>query len=135
FTLSNVVAGETLGLNGTGTMSDKNVGSRTVTLDTLALVDGMDPDGGLASNYTLVGGTHEVTIDPRVISLSGQREYDGSVDLAAEIFTLNTLAGNERLVLTGVGTMADKNVGSRTASVDTLVVGDGENGGLASNYT
>src|SRR5690606_29098127 len=116
---------------------DKNVGSRSVSLDTLTLADGIDPDGGLASNYTLAGGTHEVTIGPRVISLSGRREYDGGVDLTAEIFALNNLVGGETLVLTGTGTMADKNVGSRTVTLDTLALADGvgPNGGLASNYT
>jgi len=59
FTLSGLVGGQTLALNGAGTVADKNVGvNKPVTLGTLALSDGT----GLASNYTFTGGTQTATI-------------------------------------------------------------------------
>ncbi|WP_298799859.1 YDG domain-containing protein [uncultured Rhizobium sp.] len=226
FTLSNLVSGETLTLSGTGAMADKNAGNgKSVNLGSLALGNGTG--GGLASNYTLVGGTDTVdvaravissiggitangktydgttdttlntsgvsfngivpgdvlalgsgftglfsdanagtnktvsisglTLDgadagnytlasntattlaniaQRVISLSGSRTYNGSTDLDHSIFTLSNLVTGETLTLSGTGAMADKSAGTgKSVSLGSLALGNGTNGGLASNYT
>lgn len=50
-----------------GTIADKNVGTnKTVLLGTLALGNGTN---GLASNYTLTGGTHVVAITVKALSI------------------------------------------------------------------
>ncbi len=65
---------ETLTLSGVGSVSGKNVGNAyPVALGTLALADGSN--GGLASNYTLAGGTRTVDIT-RLASVT----WTGSVD-------------------------------------------------------
>jgi hypothetical protein len=81
-----------------------------------------------------------LTINPAeistIINLSGSRIYDGTRDVAAGIFTLGGLIGDQTLTLTGVGTVADKNVGlNKPVTLGTLALGDGDKGGLARNYT
>ncbi len=88
--------------------------------------------GGVYVDY----GSGALTIDPRALSLSGSRSYDGTADLAAALFTLGNLVGGEALTLTGAGTMADKNAGSgKTVTPGSLALGDGDGSGLAANYT
>ena len=58
-TLSGLINSETLTLSGSGTVTSADVGtSKTITVGSLALSDGT----GTASNYTLTGGTHTLTI-------------------------------------------------------------------------
>ena len=85
--------------------------------------------------YDLTGGN--LTINAIVlsaISLNGTRVYDGTTDVAAGIFTLSGLINNEDLLLTGVGTIGSKNVGTYNVNLGSLALGDGSTG-LASNYT
>ncbi|WP_445369222.1 YDG domain-containing protein [Methylomonas sp. BW4-1] len=135
FSTGSLVGSETLSLSGTGTVASKNVGTgKTVTLGTLALADGSN--GGLASNYTLTGGTHAADITAYVVDLTGSRTYDGTTAITAASLATPTLVGSETLGLSGAGTVADKNVGTgKTLSLGSLALNDGGNGGLASNYT
>lgn len=129
-TLNGLQNGETLNLSGAGTIADKNVGSKVVSIGTLALSNGT----GLASNYTFTGSTGLVTINPATLNLSGIRPYDGTTNVNANIFTLSGLVNGETLNLAGVGTIADKNVGwMKPVSLGTLALSNGT--GLASNYT
>ena len=85
--------------------------------------------------YDLVVHEGELTIERRVVHLRGSRVYDGTRDLAAEVFTLDNLVEGETLSLSGTGQMNDKGVGAgKEVTLGSLVLGDGE-GGLASNYT
>ncbi|MDO8810658.1 MAG: beta-propeller fold lactonase family protein, partial [Gallionella sp.] len=85
--------------------------------------------------YDLSGGN--LTINAAAlsaISMTGTRAYDGTADVAANIFTLSGLVGGQTLVLSGTGTVADKNVGvNKPVTLGSLALGDGT--GLASNYT
>ena len=47
-----------------------------------------DGSGG-APNYTLTGGTHNFTVNPKVISLSGTRLYDATTNAVASDLTTN----------------------------------------------
>ena len=68
-TLGNLAGNETLVLSGNGSVSDENVGTnKTIGIDTLSLADGAN--GGIASNYTLAGGTHLLTVNKAVISIT-----------------------------------------------------------------
>ena len=57
-----------------GSVADANVGVKTVSVGTLALGDGT----GLAANYTLSGGTHQLTINQRPLNATLSRQYDGT---------------------------------------------------------
>jgi filamentous hemagglutinin family protein len=89
---------------------------------------------GVASDYYIDYGSGSLTINKRVISLSGNRTYDGTTNVSAGNLTLSNLANGETLTLSGMGSMADKNAGSgKAVSLGSLSLGDGS--GLASNYT
>ncbi|NCV19470.1 MAG: hypothetical protein EBW42_12080, partial [Rhodobacterales bacterium] len=130
--LTNLVVGETLNHSGTAAISSANAGSYTITnLAGISLAD----NTGLASNYTLTGGTHNFTVNPKVISLSGTRLYDATTNaVASDLTTISGRVGAETLNLSGTGTLSDANVApNKTVGLGTLALGDGT--GLASNYT
>ncbi|MBI5625799.1 MAG: hypothetical protein HY935_01140 [Nitrosomonadales bacterium] len=122
---TNAVLGGTLAYSGSS-QGAINAGGYVIT-----------PGGLSSSNYTIGYVDGILTINPaplNVISLSGTRVYDGTVNVAASIFTLSGLVGGQTLNLTGVGTVADKNVGAnKTVTLGSLALSDGT--GLASNYT
>ena len=81
-----------------------------------------------------VDGT--LTINPFVVSLDGNRVYDGTTTVGADSLLLGALVGDQSLILSGAGQVADKNAGTGKAlSLGSLSLGNGSNGGLASNYT
>ncbi len=89
---------------------------------------------GDASDYFMGFDTGGLTINKRVISLSGSRGYDRTSVLNASIFSLLNLANGETLNLTGQGMMVDNGLGTgKVVALGTLALGDGT--GLASNYT
>ena len=117
--------------SGTATLSSANAGSYTISnLTGISIAD----NAGLASNYTLTGGTHNFTVNQKAISLSGTRLYDATTDaVASDLTTISGRVGSETLTLSGTGSVTDANVGVKTVSVGTLALGDGT--GLAANYT
>ncbi|KLD72794.1 hypothetical protein Y886_41345, partial [Xanthomonas hyacinthi DSM 19077] len=136
-TLGNLVSGESLGLSGTGNTSSKNVGSYTggnFTLGSLTLANGA---GGLASNYTLTGGTDTYTITPATLNVinttADSKVYDANTVAALHNATLTGVLGSDTVDLTNadVGAFSDKNVGTNK-SVSTAM---GIAGTDAGNYT
>ncbi|MFA6014571.1 MAG: YDG domain-containing protein, partial [Gallionellaceae bacterium] len=132
FTLSGLILGESLTLNGIGTIADKNVGNnKTVSFGTLALADSPT---GLALNYTLSGGTQTVDITPAPLTLSAtgiNKEYDGLVNAAVTLAD-NRVTGDVLTIGTGTATFTDKNVGTaKTINVNGLTI----SGTDAGNYT
>jgi hypothetical protein len=125
---------ETLTLSGVGTVADANVGTnKAVTLGSLALGDGT----GLASNYTLTGGTHTATITAAPLTLSAvtdSKVYDGTVTSVGAVSIVGTLFGSDT-VSGETQAFGSKNVlgaNGSTLSVTGYTINDG-NGGL--NYT
>ena len=95
-------------------------------------------NSGLYSNQqgyiiSYVGGT--LTIDPKVVTLSGTKIYDGNATFTGGTnLSVVTGVGTETLVLTGTASTLNKNVGNTAlVSAGTLALSDGT--GLASNYT
>ena len=86
-------------------MTNANVASnKTVTLGTLALAD----NSGLAANYTLSGGTHQLTINQRPLAATVARQYDGTKTAAgSDLSSFDALQGGETLTLSGSGTVGD----------------------------
>ena len=135
-TFDNLIGSETLNHSGTASTSSANAASYTISnLTGVSIADGTN--GGLASNYTLTGGTHNFTVNRRVVGVSGTRLYDATTNaVASDLSTHANLVGSQTLGLSGTGTIASKNVGSnKTVSIGTLALADGSNGGLAANYT
>jgi hypothetical protein len=137
FSIGGLIGSDTLVLSGSGTVANKNVGmNKPVTLGSLALANGT----GLASNYTLTGGTHVATITQAAITgVTGitavDRPYNGTTT-AGLTTTAAVFAGmmtNDNLILTSAnGAFVDKNVGTAKAvSITGLAFGGSDVG----NYT
>ena len=149
-TIGTLINQETLGLAGTGTLGDKNVGqNKAVGLGTLNLTDGT----GLASNYTLVDGGRIATITQANLTVTTSdvvKTYNGTLGVAGattapvaivlagsntQMFGSDTLSG-------GSYAFTDANAGSsdRTVTVAGVTVNDGNGGNnyavtYASNIT
>jgi len=134
----NGVSGQTLTLTGAGTVLDPNVGiNKTVSLVNLTLNNGTN--GGLASNYTLNGGTHTATINQAPLTLSAARSYTGTTDLTGAV-TVIGLVNNEVLNYTGA-TASSSQVATQGKHISAITLQDGpanppngKNQGLQSNY-
>ncbi len=134
FTLSGLVSGQDLNLTGVGTIANPNVGTYSVTLGSLALGDGVY---GLASNYTLAGGTHTATITAAPLTITGtnvaSKVYDGTTSATVGAGGLSGLMPAETLLVSASGVFADKNAGpAKNVSVTYTLSNDT---GLASNYS
>ena len=140
-TLDGLVAGETIGFSGqTGVFADKDAGSgKSVTVSGITLVNGAN----LASNYSVTNPTGVTgNITPKALTISGvtasDRVYDGSVNATlAGSPLLGGLVGSETFDVTGMsGAFADKNAGTgKAVAITGATLGNGANGGVASNYT
>lgn len=133
--IGTLVNGETLTLSGSGTVASKDVGSgKTVALGTLAFGNGT----GLASNYTFTGGTQTADITQAILTVSvvaPDKVYDGNTT-ADFTSTLTGLVGIETVDVSGVATFNSKDVAdANLVTVSGITLGDGANGGLASNYS
>ena len=137
--MTNLVGSETLTLTGTSTISDANVGVKTVNTGGFTLNDQAGANassGGLASNYILSGGTHQLTINQRPLNATLVRQYDGTTNAAgSDLSSFDALQGGETLTLSGSGTAANDNVanGISVSSLGSLALVNGT--GLASNYS
>ena len=72
-TVGNFVGKETLTISGTGSLSSANTQSNSSLASTAGLSLANGSNGGVASNYTLIGGQHKVTVNKKPIKLSGVR--------------------------------------------------------------
>ena len=80
-----------------------------MSVGTLALGNGSN--GGLAGNYTLSGGTHQLTVNQRPLNATLARQYDGTtVAAGSTLSSFDALQGGETLTLSGSGTAANDNV-------------------------
>jgi len=71
---------------------------------------------------------------PTVLSLTGNRVYDGTTGAAATIFSLTGLQGSDSFSLAGSASLSSKNAGTYNAiNWETLALGSGT--GTASDYT
>jgi hypothetical protein len=132
------VGSETLGQSVGATFADQNVNTGiAVTVNSITLSDG--DNGGLASNYSISTGqatTANITAKTLTATASASNKvYDGTTTAAATL-TLSGLVGSETLGQSVGATFADQNVNTGIAvTVNSITLSDGDNGGLASNYS
>ncbi|MGZ9713152.1 YDG domain-containing protein [Glaciimonas sp. GNP009] len=117
-TIATGVSGESLSLSGSGSLSNKSVGSRSVqSLGSLQLVSGT----GQASNYTLVGGIDTATITPLAITVNATghtKVYDANTTDAVTLASTGVLSMDAVTFANSAANFTDKNVGqSKTVNV------------------
>ncbi len=130
------VGNETVTLSGSGVLNDKNVGTqKPFGLGTLALGNGSN--GGLAGNYTLAGGTDQLTVTPAALSVTGttadNKVYDATTNATLHNSALNGVFSGDVVTLTNTanGTFASPNVNDGIAVSTSF----GLSGADAGNYT
>ena len=130
------IAGQTLNLSGSGVVSSPNVGTYTganFALGTLALANGT----GLASNYSLIGGTDTLQITPYLLTITGaeaqNKIYDGTTVAAITGATLSSPLPGDTVTLSNdtSGTFATKNVGNDIGVTTDMTL----SGASAGNYS
>ena len=133
--LNGIRQGDSVSLqNGSsGTMAGKNVGTWIVSTS-MGLIG---PD---AAKYDLIQPTLSGVITARALTVTtptiGSKVYDGSATAGGvTVGTVGNLVGSETVTVNATATdYASKNVGSYSTAV-TYTLGNGINGGLASNYS
>lgn len=134
---SGLVGSETLILSGSGTLNTANAGTKSITSNALGVSLSDGSNGGLAVNYTLTGGTHQMTVGQRGVILSGSRLYDSTTTASSSDFSnITGTVGSETLNITGSGTLGNANVGlNKSVTLGSIALVDGSNRGLANNYS
>jgi hypothetical protein len=129
------IAGQTLNLSGSGHVADKNVGNAKNFSDLGSLVLSDGGNGGLAQNYTLVGGNDALTITPKAITVSAiaqDKVYDAGTAGIATLSSSGVLTGDTVDFDYGTATFADANAATgKTVSVSGIT----KTGTDAGNYT
>ena len=137
-TFATGVLGQTLNVAGSGSVASANAGAaQTLILGSLALTNGT----GLASNYTLTGGTHTGTINKANLTISTSdvtKTYDGNLSalgtatVASGALFNNANNGGALDSISG-GTFAYTNanvgIGNKTVTTGGVTVTDGNSGG------
>jgi hypothetical protein len=138
--LSGEVAGETLGTSTVvGTFNSKDVLSANTVTAVYTLVDGAN--GELASNYSLANDNLASTITAKSLSISapsiGSKTYDGLATAGSlTLGIVSGFVGSETVTASGAAAdYSSVNVGTYNGVVVTYTLGNGSNGGLASNYS
>ncbi|MDI9355191.1 MAG: YDG domain-containing protein, partial [Cyanobium sp. MAG06] len=134
-TLSGVVSGDVVTLSTpVGTLSSKDVGSRSVTANYTIT-------GTNASRYTLTQPTiANATITTATITISGTQVSDKVYDTnttatVSNVGTLSGLIGTETLSVTGLATFSNSTSGANIPVSVVFTITNGTNGGLATNYS
>jgi filamentous hemagglutinin family protein len=134
--LSGLVGSDTLFVSGgTGSFSDKNVGSgKAVTVTGVVLADG----SGLASNYTVTSPTGlAASITPKALTVSGitaaDKAYDGTTaaSLGTATLQLAGLVQGDTVNVSASGSFADRNAGAGK----TVNLASSYSGADAGNYS
>ena len=141
-TLNGLVGTETIGFSGQlAAVAVKDVGAaKAVTVSGITLANsGSGTTAGVANNYSVSnpsGLTADIT--PRALTATASapsKVYDGSTTAAATLSLNSGLVGTETVTATGASTFNTKDVATANlVTVNSIVLANGANGGLASNY-
>ena len=134
-TVSNFIGSETVTLSGSGSLSSADVQSNSSLSSTsgLSLIDGSG--GGLASNYTLTGGSQSVSVTKKPVRISGSGKFERTsnrkVIIDKRALRLQNVEKNDKIDVAGIALISGIAEGARDLIVSKLsLVGD-----KAKNYT
>ncbi|RXJ79691.1 filamentous hemagglutinin N-terminal domain-containing protein [Arcobacter sp. F2176] len=126
-TLNGIVSGDTVALSQNANFIDKNAGTgKTVNIAGISLA-GVD-----SGNYS-ISTTNSATADitKRALTLEAKKDYDGTADLTGFV-SFGNLVGAETLEYTQAKANSSNPIADNF--IKEIIIQDGENGGLASNY-
>ncbi len=130
------VAGDTLGLIGTSSFSDKNVGTgKTIQVSGIGIT-GLD-----AANYSLSSSTYTtsgaITAKALVVTALGtNRVYDGSINDAVKLSSTGIVAGDVVSLASSSAVFANKNVGvAKAVAVSGISLAGADAGNYSVNTT
>ena len=136
---SGLVGSETLSFS--ASFQDKDHDYSNNYISSISFTDGTN--GGLADNYKYQsdnlgshdGSLNEVTVNPKTVSLSASKVYDGGTALTGSEVTITTGVGSETLTFSGA-TSNDKNVATSDKYIDAITLENATDGsgGLTANY-
>ena len=88
-TISGTIGTQDLTLTGNGSLSSgADVGTnKTINTTGLSLGDGVSGTPGTASNYSLAGGTHQMSVTQQPVTISGSRFYDSTTNVSSSDIT------------------------------------------------
>ena len=139
----------TTGLQGSDTitaLSSANFSNANVSANSSNYVTAVTIGSGTASmsNYAItqaynatVGNTQNTaTVTPKVVTLTGTKVYDGTLDQATNggTLTIGGLIGSQTLNYSNA-TVSDANVTTANKYFTAVTLADGTYGGIASNYS
>ena len=132
--VGNLIGNETLTLTGSGSLSSANTqsGSSLTSTAGLSLSNGLN--GGLASNYTLIGSEQNITINKKPIKLSGSRKINRinrNVRLSSGQLRMTNQIKGDDVKLSGTTRVRVTREGLNKITTDGLKL----LGGDSSNYT
>ena len=141
FSIDGLVGSEQVGLVASGAFDDPNAGvGKTVRGSISGLSSGAN--GGLSGNYTLrdPSFTTTATISPALLSVVSASAADKTYDAttAAQITSVSFagLVGSEQVGFVASAAFDDANAAvGKTVRGNVSALGNGANGGLASNYS
>lgn len=142
-----LVGNETLTYTG-ATANSKNVVAGNF-ISAITLANGSN--GGLASNYQLPtnlnASSAPANITPKPLSVNSQwvfandKAYDGTTATSADVLlgagmgSLSGLVGSETVGVSAAATFVNANAGNNKSATVAFTLSNGQNGGLATNYT
>ncbi|WP_097461811.1 two-partner secretion domain-containing protein [Mangrovitalea sediminis] len=134
-TSGSLESGDSLGAGSWGSALTSYLDAGTYYYDTTANL--LTPSLNLAtghslSDYTITLAHNSLTVNKRALSATVSKTYDGTTGLGNGTVTLSNLAGNQTLTYSGL-TLSSAHVATANKTA-TLTLGDGTNGGKASNY-
>jgi filamentous hemagglutinin family protein len=133
--LQNLVEGESLTYTLDGQFENRAVGADKNVFTTVNLRDGA---GGLAANYSVVGGgfASKASITPRTVVVQGvtanDKPYDGTTLASLSAQRIDGVVPGETLNLAALATFDSAAVGTGKSVTGTVALADGS--GQASNY-
>ena len=138
--LAGFVGAETVGVAGnSATFNSKDVvTANLVTINSITLANGAN--GGLAGNYQIAtGGTAVAGISAKALNYTTaavSKVYDGTASGTAMLNGLTGLVGSESVTAIANATFNSKDAGvANQVTVNSIALGNGANGGLATNYS
>ena len=130
--LSGTEANDVVSVSGVGAFASKNAGTNlTYTISNISLLGGDASDYYLSGSNSFTGSDGVIT--KKILSLSATKTYDGNTNLSGKV-SLSGLVGSETLTYSGAVANSSDAANNSTNYINAIVLANGTNGGLASNY-